>query len=196
MGGGNFSQHPLRTSPARGKSSEKGWVQTVEQELGISNQTAYRLMEKAIFLRNLHVLSEGRPIKYLNSVGVEAVVEPTGDRPELARRAIESVIAGESNAHRALVGVIGESDRRASQGKQRKDPDYADLGVRSAKTLRNAFLNWDQFGDEQRRAIVQTVADIVGMLPRDAHQAILTGVEAWPEHEKKLFLNKIKKLVG
>jgi hypothetical protein len=191
IGGGNFS----RSSSSPGRSDEKGWQERVERELGISKQTALRIMEKAIFLRNLQALAAGKDVTYVDTDGETKTIKPNGDRITLANTALERVIDGEVNARRAFVGVIGEGDRRErSIDGHRSEANYSNLIVKSAPTICNAFTNWGrvQLGEDDRKKVHGFLYEAVLHMPPEIKTLTIKAIKDWPKHDKAALLKALK----
>lgn len=177
-------------SSGAGRTDEKGWQETIERELGISKQTALRLMEKAQYTAMLDDVTRGEQVQYKDTRNQNRTIQPTDEMKQMAFTFLESVVAGTVNAKRAWAGLMGEGQRRAKGGGlHRSEVDYRRTMRSAAVTLQSAFvewprLDWDGMEAEEHRAAEAVVA-MLHALPEQFRAAMASIVaEEWPAGER------------
>lgn len=175
-GGDKRSQSYITSSEAgRGGStekltlftpSEKGWQQVVRDELGISHQTALRMMERGAAVQRLKAIAEGEDVSYQDGRGVVRVVEATPEAIEMAKEILPATLAGAVAAPRAWAGVCGEGTRREA-GARRAAPDYCAVMVRALRSLRNASETaWSHLTPRERAEVEEVWEQVRQTLPK------------------------------
>jgi len=172
--------------------SEKGWQAKVREELGISDDTARRLIEKAHYVTMLEEVTRGEAVEYQDTRNRVIEITPTDEMKQMAFGFLEDVIAGTVNAKRAWAGLIGEGSRRAKGGGAgRAAVDYRKSARPCAVTLKGTFQEWARLdwtedtkdGEEQRA--VEAVKEMLRALPETFRAAMAEIiVTEWPENER------------
>lgn len=169
------SWHKASSEAGRGRStekptlftpSEKGWQQVVRDELGISHQTALRMMERGAAVQRLKAIAEGEDVSYQDGRGVVRVVEATPEAIEMAKEILPATLAGAVAAPRAWAGVCGEGTRREA-GARRAAPDYCAVMVRALRSLRNASETaWSHLTPRERAEVEEVWEQVRQTLPK------------------------------
>lgn len=129
-----------------------GWQKKVREEIGISDDTARRIIERADAVLGLRRLQAGEAIEYLQPRTKEKIrIEATDDARALASSALEGIEAGTISAPRALTGFIGEALRREKAGSARKAAtDHADNILTALRKLNTSLPHWRRLNPEDR----------------------------------------------
>lgn len=149
-------------------SVSKGWQQKVQDELGITHMTAYRIMERAESLICMRRVEMGEAVEYNDTrTHEQRILEPTPEMQAQATKAIEAVVAGTVAAPRAWAGLVGESSRRAKQGgaASRAQIDHGNNIKRAITSLRHSFSKWRGIAPETRAEIELAWRDLMQDLP-------------------------------
>ena len=95
---------------------EKGWQAKVREELGISDDTARRWIERALVIIEFKKLQSGQPVEYTpKGKKGKRVLEPTPDVLERVEEALDKIVTGTVPAPRAFAGIVGEGMRCGRQ---------------------------------------------------------------------------------
>lgn len=166
------STHPASNRQTLGFSHDatlfgtrKGWQAKVREELGISHDTADRLIERARYVCMLRDVAEGKAVEYEDSLDEERKVEPTEDMRQLAFDLLQDVVAGTVNAARAWAGVIGEGSRRGAGTVKRAGVDHAKNLKKGLVMLQTSLRHWRRLDPEERADIETLWARVSRMLP-------------------------------
>jgi hypothetical protein len=146
----------------------KGWQQKVQDELGVSHMTAYRIIERAESLVCMRRIEIGEAVSYYdNRSNSQRTLEPTPKLQQQASKAIESVVAGSVAAPRAWAGLIGEGSRISSQGgsASRAAVDHARNLKSAIVKLRNSLKEWKYIDGRDRIEIEEMWKEIAAILP-------------------------------
>jgi hypothetical protein len=146
----------------------KGWQQKVRDELGISDDTAYRIMERAQSVVYMHKLEIGETVEYIDAHSKQPrVIESTPETRDLATKALESVVSGTVAAPRAWAGLVGEATRRAKQGgsASRAATDHGSNLMRAIIALHNSLQQWKHISLEERIEIEKRWQSVLARLP-------------------------------
>jgi len=160
--GGGFEKGTLRRTPAarclkdadsnnlqKVKNNEAGWQVMVRQELGISDDTARRLMQRAQYVGMLSDLSQGQSVEFYDSKKNAQTIPSTPENAELAKRTLDDVLSGNVSATRAWAGIIGEGSRRKA-GSARADVNhYRNIEAALIK-LSTSLPHWRSITPDQR----------------------------------------------
>jgi len=162
QGAASFSSDS-KTSTYEARRKIAGWQQKVREELGISDDTARRIMERAQAIISLRRLQNGELIEYQAPDG-KAVIEPTPEARENAAKILEEVEAGTVSASRALAGLVGETLRR-QRSPHRAPVDHAENIRVALIKLQNSLPKWGTLSPKQRAELEETWAEILPLLP-------------------------------
>ena len=146
----------------------RGWEAKVEEELGICHRTALRIMERASTVIMIRQLQAGESVKWVtNREQEERVIEPTPELQNMAAQALEQVVAGTIAAGRAWAGLIGESQRRTSQGgvAARANVDHARNLQRAIRALKTSLKHWKHIKGPDRLELEREWKAVVSLLP-------------------------------
>lgn len=146
------------------KPPEKGWQETVQEQLGISHQTALRLIERGNAVLRIKGIADGEDVRWKDTKGEIKIMYATEEAQRMAQEALPVVVAGVLPATRAWAGICGESDR-SKVGKRRADIDYAAVMRRALVSLRNAAAAWNKLDPEDRAIIENLWYDVRETLP-------------------------------
>lgn len=146
------------------KPPEKGWQETVQEQLGISHQTALRLIERGNAVLRIKGIADGEDVRWQDTKGEIKIMRATDEAQRMAQEALPVVVAGVLPATRAWAGICGESDR-SKVGKRRADIDYAAVMRRALVSLRNAAAAWNKLDPEDRAIIENLWYDVRETLP-------------------------------
>jgi hypothetical protein len=185
----NPGGRPSKNLPGTGKVFEKGWVEKVESELGISNQSAYRLMERAECLMKLRDLAEGKPISYIDCKGGKNEVIASAHISEIAARVLQAVLEGEINAKRALAGVLGGAGERLLAGHERAAPQYGQLLLNFSSGAAKAFQSWKnvKINNEDEEKLFNNFETVFELMPEKLkHLQVDVIITRWPKHERQM----------
>jgi hypothetical protein len=163
--------------------SEKGWQAKVREELGISDDTARRYMEKADYVRRMYSLKEGQNVEYRAvKNGDVIIIEATPERIAQAEKALGDLVAGVKAPGAAWAGVLGEGQRVDGYGagsKKRDTTDYLGIWVKASRALRNIGPLWHKVilpGARQRA--VDELSLALAMLPAEVRESVVAAAEA------------------
>jgi FtsZ-binding cell division protein ZapB len=156
----NQAPHPC------GARSEKGWQAKVRDELGISDDTARRLMDKARYVCMLEDVTRGEEVEYTDSRNKTSKLVPTAEMRQMAFRFLDDVVAGTVNPKRAWAGLVGEGSRRDNTGSANRAPVDHYRNLKGALTaLKTSLRQWNKLEPGQRAELETLWADISRKLP-------------------------------
>jgi len=176
-GSGRFgSPHPAanrekNTSPqGAAKCSHgavKGWQERVREELGISDDTARRWIERAETIVLVSRLQAGQAVSYWDNRGEQKTIEPSAEISERAGETLEQIVTGAVAAPRAWAGLVGEGSRRAAQGGSAgKAPTNHAKNIRDALVkLRTSLAHWRRLDPDDRVTLEKMWVDVRESLP-------------------------------
>ncbi len=147
----------------------KGWQQKVQDELGVSHMTAYRIIERAESLVCMRRIEIGEAVSYHdNRSNSQRTLEPTPELQQQASKAIEAVVAGSIAAPRAWAGLIGEGSRISSQGGSaaRAAVDHHRNIMQALTKLKNSMRQYDYLDKEQRGEIEDCWNEVLPLIPK------------------------------
>jgi hypothetical protein len=145
----------------------RGWQARVQEELGISDDTARRLIDKARYCSMLKTLSEGEAIEYRDTTQEIKQIHPTEETKARAEAALDDVASGAVAAPRAFAGVVGESHRRNKSGgaANRAEVDHAQNLKDGLRKLKNSLRHWRKLEPGQRAEIECLWGEVRRLLP-------------------------------
>lgn len=174
-GGGDKKSQPYITSSASGRSDptekiysakppEKGWQETVREQLGISHQTALRLIDRGNAVMRIKGIADGEDVRWKDTKGEIKIMRATDEAQRMAQEALPVVVAGILPASRAWAGICGESER-SKAGKRRAEIDYAAVMRRALVSLRNAAASWNLLDPDDRADVENLWYEVRETLP-------------------------------
>jgi hypothetical protein len=131
----------------------QGWQAKVREELGISDDTARRIIERGQYVAMLDEVRRGEPIQYITSRREPREVLPTGEMSKLAAEALENVARGAVAPKRAWAGVVGEANRSAGNSagaKDRAPVNHFEVLRQALVSLRNSLPHWSELDIDER----------------------------------------------
>jgi hypothetical protein len=146
----------------------KGWQQKVRDELGISDDTAYRIVERAKYVCMINDLASGEEaVIYTDSRGQDRQIAPTPEIRQLALRMMDDVEQGTVNAKRAWAGIVGEGSRVDGQGgsASRAATDHARNLKRAIVSLRTSLKAWRHISGQDRIELEEEWKTVLSLLP-------------------------------
>jgi hypothetical protein len=165
---GHGSPHPAANRDDRPTHGQvRGWQARVQEELGISDDTARRLIDKARYCSMLKTLSEGEAIEYRDTTQEIKQIHPTEETKARAEAALDDVASGAVAAPRAFAGVVGESHRRNKSGgaANRAEVDHAQNLKDGLRKLKNSLRHWRKLEPGQRAEIECLWGEVRRLLP-------------------------------
>lgn len=164
--GSENTKSPMFHGSTQGASNrEKGWQEKVMEELGISHDTANRLIERAEVVCRLNEVSRGETVIYRDSRNEKATVRPNAKMQDLAGRILTEVLAGTINPKRAWAGVVGEGTRAHGEGPNRAPVDYAAVLKRALRSLAASLEHWPDLKPAERAEIEDLWASVRKGMP-------------------------------
>lgn len=148
-----------------------GFQAAVRRELGISDDTARRILDRVRYTRMLASAAAGEEVKYLTGTGAkkhEASFLPSEEAMTKARDLLADVVAGDVKPSAAWAGVVGETRRVAATGKkERAATDHAENLRRALRAFGTSLEHWRSLSTAERADIEQGWAQIVaaGLIP-------------------------------
>lgn len=152
------------------RQAQQGWQAAVRDQLGISDDTARRWMERAVVITQFQQLKAGQAIEY-RPTGKRneppRLLEPTPEVLDRIDEALDNIVTGAVAAPRAFAGVIGESMRRTKQGgAAKKAPTDHAANIRAALTkLETSLPHWRRLDAETRMELETQWAAVQAILP-------------------------------
>ncbi len=152
------------------RQAQQGWQAAVRDQLGISDDTARRWMERAVVIVQFQQLKAGQAIEY-RPTGKRneppRLLEPTPEVLDRIDEALDNIVTGAVAAPRAFAGVIGESMRRTKQGgAAKKAPTDHAANIRAALTkLETSLPHWRRLDAETRMELETQWAAVQAILP-------------------------------
>lgn len=146
------------------KPPEKGWQETVQEQLGISHQTALRLIERGNAVLRIKGIADGEDVRWQDTKGEIKIMRATDEAQRMAQEALPVVVAGILPASRAWAGICGESER-SKAGKRRAEIDYAAVMRRALVSLRNAAASWNLLDPDDRADVENLWYEVRETLP-------------------------------
>lgn len=146
------------------KPPEKGWQETVQAQLGITHQTALRLIERGNAVMRIKGIADGEDVRWQDTKGEIKIMRATEEAQRMAQEALPAVVAGILPASRAWAGICGESER-SKAGKRRAEIDYAAVMRRALVSLRNAAAAWNLLDPDDRADVENLWYEVRETLP-------------------------------
>lgn len=146
------------------KPPEKGWQETVQAQLGITHQTALRLIERGYAVMRIKGIADGEDVRWQDTKGEIKIMRATDEAQRMAQEALPAVVAGILPASRAWAGICGESER-SKAGKRRAEIDYAAVMRRALVSLRNAAASWNLLDPDDRADVENLWYEVRETLP-------------------------------
>ncbi len=167
----NLKRGNSPTSQRGTSETDLGLQAAISRELGISKNTAYRILDRARYTRMLASAAAGEEVKYLTGTGNkkrEACFLPSEDAMVKARELLDDVVAGDVKASAAWAGVVGETRRVAKTGKKERSATNHFGNIRGALiALANSLEHWSALSTEERAILEGGWAQLAasGLIP-------------------------------
>lgn len=146
--------------------TEKGWQQKVRAELGISDDTAYRLIERGRTVCMIRDLAQGDVVTYDDSRGEKVEIKATKEIQALAVEMLDDVVSGTVAAKRAWAGIVGEGGRRGKGGSLTRAPvDHAKNIKKALVALRTSLKHWKHLTPPDRQWIEECWSEVKALIP-------------------------------
>lgn len=145
----------------------RGWQAKVQEELGISDDTARRIMDRAMYVGMIKALAEGEDVEYTDSKKTLREIHATDDRKLLAAAALDEIVAGTASAQRAWSGIVGETERRAKGGgtPNRAPVDHYRNIKGGLTALKTSLRKWKHLESAQRCELETLWGEVRRLLP-------------------------------
>lgn len=145
---------------------KQGWREKVREELGISDDTALRIMEQGRYATMLQEISAGRAISYRpHKADAPVVVHPTPKRQEMATALLNRVLIGDIKASAGWSGLIGETTRADMMDGKKMPTDHANNLLTAIKKLKTSLAHWSKLTAAQRCAVENEWDAVRKLLP-------------------------------
>lgn len=144
----------------------RGWQAKVREELGISDDTARRIMDRARYVGMIKALAEGDDVEYTDSKKQVREVQANEERKQLASAALDEIVAGTASPQRAWAGVVGETTRREKGGTPERAPVDHYKNIKGGLTaLKTSLRKWKTLEPGQRAELEVLWSEVRKALP-------------------------------
>lgn len=144
----------------------RGWQAKVQEELGISDDTARRIMDRARYVGMIKALAEGDDVEYTDSKKQVREVQANEERKQLASAALDEIVAGTASPQRAWAGVVGETTRREKGRTPARAPVDHYKNIKGGLTaLKTSLRKWKTLEPGQRAELEVLWSEVRKALP-------------------------------
>ncbi|HPA21458.1 MAG TPA: hypothetical protein PLU30_27200 [Verrucomicrobiae bacterium] len=161
---GSGRRSDLQPLPQVAAKVVTGWQAKVKEELGISDDTARRIIERARYITMMRLFAQGKTVTYCDSKGRTVEVSPTDKMVALAKESLPEIELGAMSPQKAWVGLLGEGTREA-MGRQRERTNHYTVLHRALKSLSESLPKWKRLKPEERAELEQLWGVIREALP-------------------------------